>query len=150
MSWRALTEDDVYDALDDARATVLRAALLRPGQEDPLPVAIRKAVAYARDSIRSNVDNVLDPEPTHVPEGCIDSVTDLVIYRLGRRLSRALKITDEDKEAWKQALAYFKEVAKGSMAVEQFNAGADAPAKTAAPRIVSRGRSFTRDTQEGI
>jgi hypothetical protein len=150
MSWRAITTDDVLDAVDNVSSTAFRTALLAVGQDDPAVPVIEQVTGYVRDAIRSNKDNTLDPDGTTMPEGCIWKAVDIIIYRLARRLGRVLKPTEDMKESMLLAEKYFEQVARGTMAVEQFGQEPDVTAPEPGPRINSRGRNFTRTTQDGI
>lgn len=150
MAWREITEDDVYATLSDAEATALRAADLRPGQEEPMAVVLRQVTGYARDAIRSHADNRLAPDAALVPEACVPACVDMAVVRMGLRLSRSLKITEERKDAARAAERYFRSIAKGEMAVEQYGAEPDETEPVPAPRVTGRDRNFTRETQDGI
>lgn len=149
--WRAITEDDVYGQMNDPEATALRAALLRPGQEDPLPVNIRHVTGYVRDAIRSNDGNALHPDATFLPDGVIPFACDLIVYRLAKRLGRALKLTDEVKEAKDDAEKYFDKVAKGDREIESYGTDeAATPTGGAVEQITPTRRRADRDGLKGL
>lgn len=118
MSWRTITEDDVYAALNSAEASALRAAVLRSGQEDPMEVCIRQVTRHVRDAIRSHPSNSLDVDATKIPAGLVPQSVDLVIYRLGLRLDRVLPITEARTEMRREAERYLDKIAKGEREVE--------------------------------
>lgn len=118
MSWRAITEDDIYSALNATEATALRAAIQRPGQEDPLDVIIQQVTGYCRDAIRSHSGNSLHATTTYLPEGVIPQAVDLIIYRLGLRLSRVLPIDESRRSLKADAESYFDKIARGARDVE--------------------------------
>jgi len=134
MSWRTITEDDIYSALSDTEATALRAACTRPGQEDPLPVVREQVAAYVRGSIRSNRDNTLSPTEGEIPEGVIGPAVDLIVERLSLRLSRTLPMTDERSAAAKHAREFLRDIASGKWTPEQYG---DTPGETTPPAHVA-------------
>lgn len=149
--WRAITEDDVYGQLNDPEATTLRAALLRPGQEDPLQVHIRHATGYVRDAIRSHDGNRLHPDATFLPEGCIPIACDLIVYRIARRLGRVLKVTEEMKDAKDDAEDYFDKVARGARDIESYGTDeASTPTGGAVEQIKPTRRRADRDGLKGL
>jgi hypothetical protein len=150
MSWRAITEDDIYSAINAAEATALRAALQRPGQEDPLDTLIQQVTGYARDAIRSCSRNRLHPTATYLPEGVIPQAVDIILYRIGLRLSRALPIDESRREAKRSAESYFDKVASCSRQVESYGDDESGTPQTIEVSSSTPDRQWSRSQQSGL
>lgn len=161
--WRTITDDDVYASANDAEVRALRTALLhsQPGdgdeappipQADPLSTIIAQVTAHVRDAIRSCPDNRLSPQSDEVPSSLIPIVIDIILYRLGQRLSRTLTITDDRRDAWQSAQRHLRDIATCRFAVEHYDAPADtlAPPPSRGPSITAPHRTQTRADQDGI
>jgi hypothetical protein len=149
MSWRAITNDDVYSAHTRAEASAVSAELLVDGQEDPLATVIAQVTLEVREAIRSCQDNRLHSEPTCVPEGAIRHAVAIIRHRLLTRFD-AGAIGEARLMEYREATRYLDNVAACKRAVEDPSGGEEAPAPVTLPRVTARERQFTRESQEGI
>lgn len=150
MSWRAITTDDVFAGLTDPEVSAIQGKLLVSGQSDPVAEVIEQVTMECREAIRSCQDNVLHPTENYLPTSAIRHACAIIRYTLCTRFSLVLEVSEERKEEKKEAERYLDKVASCDRAVERYGAGEDDQKPTAGPAISSRGRIFTRSTEDGI
>jgi len=149
MSWRALTTADILPIVSATEIDAYREQLLDDGQADPLGALLAQATLQVREAIRSNPDNVLDADPTYLPEGAVWWASVLVRHRIAGRLE------DTIRESWKadydQAIKWLSDVRAGKVAIESSAAGGEsAPGPSNSPQISARTKTFGRTSQNGI
>ncbi len=149
MSWRAITDDDVFSALNSAEEAAVRQELLVEGQEDPLATVIAQVTLEVREAIRSCAGNRLHSEPTCVPDGAIRHAVAIIRHRLLTRFD-AGAIGEARLMEYREAHRYLEAVAACKRAVESPDEGEDAIAPVTMPRVTARERQFTRESQDGI
>jgi len=115
MAWRALTVADIKGKLSGGEYEMVEAALNETG------VTVESVITTTTNKIRgfvaSNSKNTLGPVGT-IPDRLIDDAVAYIIPRLyGHTAGLLIDLNDTRKEAAKDALALFKDVAKGNFSI---------------------------------
>lgn len=152
MSWRAITEDDLLEAISGDELTGFREAALADGQDDPVEDSIRAVTDEVRGYVAGNSQNTVGPEGT-IPERLMRAAVDRIIVRIGSRVLGS--IFDEEgirQQAAKDAKKLFEDAARGLFAVEQPDTAAEASEQNTmvGPSIRKPNRKFSNERQDGI
>lgn len=150
MSWRAITEDDLFSGMNKQEISAVRTKALADGQSDPVAEVIAQVTMSIRESIRSCKDNRLHPDATYLPEAAILHAVPIIRHRLGTRFGGLIKGGEDRLEEYRRANRYLDQVAACAQAVERYGADEDAPAPQPAPKVKGRTRHFGRCDQDGI
>ena len=67
----------------------------------------------------------LSPDELEIPECTISPAMDYLAYDILKRIDAG--ISEERKEARRQAIAYFEKISSGEMSVEDYGESADVP-----------------------
>lgn len=135
-AWRALTEDDA--GLNNAERAAYRSSLLAQGETDRLPNILDGVTAQVRGAIRSCRSNVLDPDPTTVPESAVHHAGALIRYRLLGHFPGG--VSEIRRKEYEDAMTWLRDVAACRYLIEPPGDADDSPAPPKA------GPSFTRPT----
>jgi phage gp36-like protein len=145
-TWRAVTRADIEAVLNDAEVQAYESAVIASGQ-DPLADAIAAVTGMVRGYIGAYGANTLEPGAT-LPERAILSASHIIRVELLTRLD--MEVSDPRAAAKRDALAFFRDVAAGKVAVEDPSGDGTESRAAASPRVNARTRNFSRDAQEGI
>lgn len=152
MSWRKLTEDDVWSGMSSPEVTAVRTKLLTSGQSSPLKKIIEQVTLEARTAVKSCADNVPSPDEEEIPAGLVYHCAAIARYRALSRFGLVIEHGGDSRlEEYRSARAYLKCVAKCEIKMDRYGAAEDeATPKHMKPRISARSRRFSRGQQEGI
>jgi hypothetical protein len=146
MTWRAVTEADVLGVLNSAEINAYQTAVIGTGQ-DPLADAIAAVTGMCRGYLAAHGANVLEAGAT-LPERCILSACHIIRVELLTRLD--LEVSEARAAAKRDALAFFRDIAAGKVAVEDPAGDGTESLASPRPRVAGRTRTFTRAAQDGI
>lgn len=145
-SWRALTADDV--GLNNAERAAYRASLLPDGETDRLPDILTAVTAQIRGAVRSCRSNVLDPDPTTVPESSVIYAGAIARYRLMAHFPGGVSSARETE--YKEAVQWLRDVAACRYLIEPPGDADDSPAPSkAGPRFTSPTLTQKRSDADG-
>ena len=152
MSWREISEDDVWSSMTSAEVTAVRTKLLTSGQSDPLVKIIEQVTLECRTAVKSCSDNVLSEVVTEVPGGMVYHGVAIIRYRALSRFGLVMEHGGDSRlEEYRTAQKYLNEVARCLIKVDRAGAAEDEAAPQGmSPRISARSRRFSRTQQEGI
>lgn len=124
--WRELTERDIRDALSDREVESYARAAAGP-EWDPEAVAriLGKTAATVRGYIMTSPRRPVTGPGRTLPESLVGPAADYAAVSLLRRIPK--EIRKERMDARAEAIAMFKEVAKGEIVVEDWSAADEAP-----------------------
>jgi hypothetical protein len=149
MSWRAITEDDLRSVINVHEDTALREALLASGQEDPFVTNAAKVTGYFRNAIRSGPGNTLDTDETTLPVAAIMHACGMLAFQLFKRFAAEL-MTDDHRQANKDAEAWLKEVRAGREKIEQPGEETATPSGGSLEQITPARRRADRQGLAGL
>ena len=124
MAWRAPTDDDLLSLLAQKEIDAFRKSA--EFGTDPVPVQMANTVELVRGYIRA-AGVRLGPEGT-IPPALI--VPAMCVLRFNYLTRQRLKVDEDRRKAYEDALATFKDVANGKLAVEPVE---EPPADAASP-----------------
>lgn len=150
MSWRAITDNDLFAGMNGYEVETVRERGLAEGQSDPIAEAVAQVTMKVRQSIRSCKENRLSPDDTHLPEAVIFDAVALIRNRLQTRFPGLIEDTKPREMEYQSAERFFRNVASCAESVERYGDEEDAPAPKPGPHITARSRRFTREDQDGI
>lgn len=150
MSWRAITEDDLFSGMNKQEIAAVRTKALTDGQSDPIEEVVAQVTMAIRESIRSCKDNRLHPDETYLPEAAILHAVPIIRHRLLTRFGGLIKGGEDRLEEYRRANRYLDQVASCAQAVERYGDEEAAAAPQPAPRVKGRLRYFGRCDQDGI
>lgn len=113
-SWIALTPADI--GLNNAESTAYRESLLAPGATDRLPAIIKSVTMQIRSAIRSCRSNIIDTDPTTLPESAIHHAGAIARYRLMSHFPGG--VTGPRETEYKEATTWLRDVASCRYLVE--------------------------------
>lgn len=146
MSWIELSEDELLAVMNSSRLEGIRAAALAAGQEDPVQPVFDMVTQFVRAKIDAFPTNVLGEGET-LPESLLLPALDICIYYIAKRVDQ---LTEEDREAWKEANALLDEVADGDVKIE-LPATADPTQSTTGSALVKKTTpTMSRETLDGL
>jgi hypothetical protein len=119
--WRKLTEDDLVATLSRREVDGYKDDF----EIDAVAVLLADTTAWARGYIRSNGEVRMDPDETTLPASCVSPAMDYAALKVLKRLN--IEPKEVRKTAYKEAIAFFREVAERKIHPENFDeASADA------------------------
>lgn len=149
MAWITLTEAFITGKLTGPELNALRTAALAPGQEPPMPEAIRLVVREVRGYVRGNQANILAPGDT-IPDELEDAALAMIRYRALNRLPTKSLLTQPRVDENAAALELMKAVAAGRFGVVCPDMpSTEKPSDSRAPLITPRPRQFSRASGDG-
>ena len=144
--WRKPTEDDIVATLSRAEVDAFRQA---DWDADPVEMLLNRAASYVRGYLATNGNIRLSPNEHEIPEATISPAMDYVAVDILKRLD--IPISDDRKEARKEAVAYFDKIATGRLSVESYGKGDDTSTGGACAVVISNGRERVSATKlEGL
>jgi phage gp36-like protein len=108
--WTAITIDDLNDTKLAALVDALRTAALAGGQDDPSDEIIRNVVARIRAEISGCKTNVLDIDPTKIPNDLKSLACRMIIREMQSRLQEPLN--EDERQEKRDDLEYLRRIAK--------------------------------------
>lgn len=138
-TWRQLTEADLQTVLDTDELTTFRErALGIANGADPVAALIAAATEEIRGRIRANRDNTLGPAGT-LPGAVVARA--LVVIRHRVLTICRIAIPEHRQTEYNDAEQFFRDVARGLIAIDQPDTPADESAPTKArPSYTPSGR----------
>lgn len=149
MGWRIITEDDLRSVINEAEDAALRSAMLASGQEDPFETNRRKVTGYFRGAILSGPGNRLDTDAETLPEVAIMHASGMLAFQLFKRFAAGL-MTDDYRQANKDAEAWLKEVRAGREKIEQPGVDDPVPSGGSLEQITPARRRADRTGLAGL
>lgn len=143
-TWRAITELDLEGVLDSAELEQFRNRAASVAGVDPVAGLIANVVEEARGRIRANRDNRMGPDAT-LPGALIGRA--LVIVRHRVQTAVRIPIPEHRKSEYEQAEQFFRDVAKGLIAIDQ---PAEESAETRPKKALPRYNASSRPNTAGI
>ena len=150
-TWTVITAADLSDYSVGAKVNALRSAALAMGQTDPFDRVMPDVVATVRGLIASSRRNELSATTDSVPPEAKTHVCWLVIEALQARLM-GLTLKEEEKRMIDRAWQYFRDVAKGDIAVSMPDnpVVADVQQTSRISILTDNIRNFSRETLAGL
>jgi phage gp36-like protein len=127
MAWRVPDIDDIYATLTKDEVEIYRTSA--NWTEDPIKRLLTRSVSVARGYLKANGRVKMSPDAEALPESCISPAMDYLAFDILKRLG--VKISDDRRDARRQAIAFFEKIASGEMSVEDYGENAE----TNKPRI---------------
>jgi hypothetical protein len=123
MSWRKPDIDDIYATLTKDEVEIYRTSA--NWTEDPIKRLLTRSVGVARGYLKANGRVRMSPDAVSLPESCISPAMDYLAFDILKRLG--VKISDDRRDARRQAIAFFEKIASGEMSVEDYGESEDKP-----------------------
>ena len=123
MSWRRPDIDDIYATLTKDEVEIYRTSA--NWTEDPIKRLLARSVSVARGYLKANGRVKMSPDAEALPESCISPAMDYLAFDILKRLG--VKISDDRRDARRQAIAFFEKIASGEMSVEDYGESEDKP-----------------------
>ena len=123
MSWRRPDSDDIYATLTKDEVEIYRTSA--NWTEDPIKRLLARSVSVARGYLKANGRVKMSPDAEALPESCISPAMDYLAFDILKRLG--VKISDDRRDARRQAIAFFEKIASGEMSVEDYGESEDKP-----------------------
>lgn len=149
MAWTTPTQADVLAALSGPERDAVQTAALAAGQADPVAAALATAVDEARGRIAANRENKLGLAGT-IPATVLHHVVAIARWRMLSRLPVPELATETRRGEYDAALAFFRDVAAGRVAIETPAAESDEARPLRRPSISGRAGTYGRASQEGL
>lgn len=151
MAWRTVTEQDLLQKFSSDELEALRSAGLASGQADPIAGHIVQLVNFVQGYIAANPANTVGPAGM-LPERLILPAIDCLLVDVSSRVAGLLiDLNDTRKQARKDALTLFAQVASGHYAVEQpTTPGDDNSAVVAVEQANANPNNATRESLAGL
>lgn len=150
MAWETITESTIKGSagLTGPELTAARTAALPSGVSDTLADVIERVVNEVRGYVGRR--NTLADGDT-IPAECLTAALSRIVFELCLRIPRSIVLTDERKEANRNAIAFLKDVARGDVViVPPETAAAAQPGGNATEVVNSRDRIATREKLAGL
>ena len=116
MSYRRVDFDDIYATLTKEQVEIYRSSA--NWTEDPIKRLCERTAAYVRGHLKANGRVKLSPNELEIPECTISPAMDYLAYDILKRIDAG--ISEERKEARRQAIAYFEKISSGAISVEDY------------------------------
>ena len=139
MAWRKPTEDDIIATLSAEELDAYRQSA--NWTSDPIALLLDRAAAYARGYLATNGNIRLSPNEHEIPEAAISPAMDYLAVDILKRLN--VPISDDRRDARKEAIAYFDKIASGKLTVESYGAADTRQTGGPAVEIVTASRPRT-------
>jgi phage gp36-like protein len=123
MAWRVPDIDDIYATLTKDEVEIYRTSA--NWTEDPIKRLLTRSVGVARGYLKANGRVKMSPNAEALPESCISPAMDYLAFDILKRLG--VKISDDRRDARRQAIAFFEKIASGEMSVEDYGESEDKP-----------------------
>ena len=123
MAWRVPDIDDIYATLTKDEVEIYRTSA--NWTEDPIKRLLTRSVGVARGYLKANGRVKMSPDAEALPESCISPAMDYLAFDILKRLG--VKISDDRRDARRQAIAFFEKIASGEMSVEDYGESEDKP-----------------------
>lgn len=154
MAWIQLQNSDALNAISYQELQTVRTLTIQSGQTDPVAPTLQFVTDLVRGFIANQ--NALGPEGT-IPDKLVAPTLDIFAFYLFKRAPALL--TDDRRQAYKEAMLLMEMVRKGDLRVEPALVAASEQPLIPAPTISTTppqyptnpcGRQFTRVTEDGI
>lgn len=148
--WIELTEADVSTGLTGPELTAAKTAALKVAQTDPVAAVIEDVVREVRSRVAACSANSLGAAGM-IPDECKGHAVSLCVFRLAKRLPKAVLLDEDRRAANTQAIAFLRDVGDCKVALEQpETASEEVVTKTPRPRWCARPRKFKSSQQDGV
>lgn len=135
--WRKPDKDDIYATISKEEVELYRASA--EWSSDPIERLCARAVSMVRDKLRTNGNVRMSPNEGEIPESCISPAMDYLAFDILKRIDAG--ISEERKQARRDAVDYFNRIAAGKENPESYNAAADEQTGGPAVEIVTSSRT---------
>ncbi len=117
--WVEITETDVKAAgLTGPELNAARTAAPADGVTDTFAYVRDRVVREVRGRVKAcSRNSQLGPEGT-IPDECLEHALALLVARLARRIPKGVILTEQRRDAEKDALAFFRDVAACDVVIE--------------------------------
>ena len=147
MAWRVPDIDDIYATLTKDEVEIYRTSA--NWTEDPIKRLLTRSVAFVRGKLKANGNVRMSPNADEIPEGCISPAMDYLAFDILKRLG--VKISEERKEARREAVRFFERVADREETPESYGKSENAVSGASSIEIVTSSRlRSTSKTLEGL
>lgn len=116
MAWITLTDTDLETRFAGAELTALRQKALSTGQSDPVPVVLDEVIDLVRGYVAAHTVNQLAVGAT-IPAKLKTASLAIARYELLNRLS--MRVSDDRKQAYLDAIRLLEQVARGQFAIDE-------------------------------
>lgn len=147
MAWREITQADIEGVLSAPELAAYQAAAVADDQ-DPMADAVSKVVQQCRGYIADHPSNQLAEGET-LPERAILPALHIIRVEILTRLD--MEVSDDRRDARREAIRFFERVADGRVSIEAPEGAVEAGGS--APRVESlntRTRIATREKLSGL
>lgn len=151
--WIVIAESDLNDYLVAAQMDALKNAALASGQTDPFPRVMPDIASRIRAEVRGCAINKVSNLANSIPPDLKADACFLIIEAMSARLSPALPLNQDQKDACREARAYLKRIAACEVPITQPDDPqdpADVQALQGTPRICVPQKHFDKCSQDGI
>lgn len=147
MAWRVPDIDDIYATLTKDEVEIYRTSA--NWTEDPIKRLLTRSVAFVRGKLRANGNVRMSPNADEIPESTISPAMDYLAFDILKRLG--VKISEERKEARREAVRFFERVADREETPESYGKSENAVSGASSIEIVTSSRlRSTSKTLEGL
>lgn len=131
--WVAVTETDAKAAgLTGPELSAARTAAAAAGVADTFEYVRDRVVREVRGRVKACARNSVLGEDGTIPDECLEHALALLVARLARRIPGKVLLTEERRDAERDALAFFRDVADCKVVIEPPETAGDET--SAAPR----------------
>ncbi len=151
MAWIILTEALVLGKLAGPELAALKTKALAVGQDNPLPDVIDQVTREVRGYVKANANNLLDANPYSIPDELTTATLNRVRFELATRLPVSSLLTEDRRQANRDAIAMFRDVAAGRFTIQQpGNVSTEQSAGPAVKRVSHERQRFSRERLRGF
>ena len=148
--WITLTVADIATGLTGPELAAAQTAALRAAQTDPVLDVIADVTREIRSRVAACSRNSLGGAGM-IPDECKGHAVSLCVFRLAKRLPKAVLLDEDRRSANTQAIAFLRDVGDCRVALEQpETASEEVITQTPRPQWKARDREFKRCQQDGI
>jgi len=133
--WRKPTEADIVATLDRDEIQAFKNGEF---ETDPVETLLARVASYVRGYLTTNGNIRLSPVEHEIPEATISPAMDYLAVDILKRLS--IPVSEDRREARKEAISYFDKIATGKITVESYDAGDDKQTGGPAVEVVTSSR----------
>lgn len=150
MSWRAITETDLLQAISGAELEALRSAALADGQEDPVAPTMADVTEFVRGYIAACNSNTLGPVGT-LPTRLINAAIDLLVVQISARVAgTVIDPNGVRQKASSAAIDLLRDVAACKFRIDVPDEATTEVNASPSPKVKGRPRRFTKGSEDGI
>ena len=136
MAWRVPDIDDIYATLTKDEVEIYRTSA--NWTEDPIKRLLARSVAFVRGKLKANGNVRMSPNADEIPESTISPAMDYLAFDILKRLG--VKISEERKEARREAVRYFDRIANREETPESYGQGENGVSGGSSIEVVTSSR----------